>query len=671
MGRADALEALTQLLTHARESGAELTTVQHAQQLIASVLTHGTHSSEHVLALLQRTTALKESATSPGIVVALHAYILQSLLDASLTSRLLASYRDEAQVAAMYPTGQQPSAGEFHALVNAVDMLSDCDLTQITQKHQRARAGHFHRLSSHLGRANLVFSATVLFGCIGRDPSAELVKGYLRLTTSDSSWSSFMDAALLKQPISNLQIDWTPARHFRQPSTDEQADVCASSQLGVCGCSARERATFTKTSVFPCSVSMQVDHEVHIGLQVIPDTEHGFGGDVVLITNQAHSAFSLPTTRIIRLASSCFVTVSEILRATEGIIQLPPPFLNSLKDKPHTKELPVEEERLEAPPDEGCMTPARWRAFLNDEGQVTDTDAVKKVVFFKGIEPQMRKQVWPFLVGVFSWTSTDDSRAEQLAAQRAQYRALKEKWQASQREDPTAHIKLIKEIKKDVIRTDSTIITSDQAEHMIDILVTYALFDPVTGYSQGMTDILTPLLLTLEDEALSFWVFGGLMSKYFSLRFDTSELGMRLLLDSTRSLIQFMFPATLDLLVEFDLISMYFAYRYLLLDFRREFSLPEVMRLWETIWSEYRSKHFTVFLVTSIIQVYFVPDLLRNREQRQVQNPLEIFAQYSQHMDLSKILTHARQLMYEFWSRHGSVPDEVRHLALFPTAHLD
>ena len=45
------------------------------------------------------------------------------------------------------------------------------------------------------------------------------------------------------------------------------------------------------------------------------------------------------------------------------------------------------------------------------------------------------------------------------------------------------------------------------------VLLAYALYDPMVGYTQGMTDLLAPLLVSLEDEAMSFWCFTKLVEQ--------------------------------------------------------------------------------------------------------------------------------------------------------------
>ena len=44
-----------------------------------------------------------------------------------------------------------------------------------------------------------------------------------------------------------------------------------------------------------------------------------------------------------------------------------------------------------------------------------------------------------------------------------------------------------------------------------NILLNYAVYNPSIGYTQGMSDLVAPVLATLHDEVDSFWCFVGLM----------------------------------------------------------------------------------------------------------------------------------------------------------------
>ena len=46
-----------------------------------------------------------------------------------------------------------------------------------------------------------------------------------------------------------------------------------------------------------------------------------------------------------------------------------------------------------------------------------------------------------------------------------------------------------------------------------NILLNYAVAHPYYGYTQGMSDLLAPLLVEIQHEADAYWCFVGLMQK--------------------------------------------------------------------------------------------------------------------------------------------------------------
>ena len=43
------------------------------------------------------------------------------------------------------------------------------------------------------------------------------------------------------------------------------------------------------------------------------------------------------------------------------------------------------------------------------------------------------------------------------------------------------------------------------------------LFSPITGYVQGMSDLLSPILVIMENEVDAFWCFAGFMELVVSI----------------------------------------------------------------------------------------------------------------------------------------------------------
>lgn len=63
----------------------------------------------------------------------------------------------------------------------------------------------------------------------------------------------------------------------------------------------------------------------------------------------------------------------------------------------------------------------------------------------------------------------------------------------------------------------------------------------VAGYVQGMSDLLSPILLLMEDEVDSFWCFCGLMDREAS-NFEVMQQFMQGQLANLSLLIKFFYP---------------------------------------------------------------------------------------------------------------------------------
>lgn len=73
-------------------------------------------------------------------------------------------------------------------------------------------------------------------------------------------------------------------------------------------------------------------------------------------------------------------------------------------------------------------------------------------------------------------------------------------------------------IEKDVNRTDRTLpyFSGERNPHLIllyDILMTYVMYNFDLGYVQGMSDLLSPILILMSNEVDAFWCFVGFMDK--------------------------------------------------------------------------------------------------------------------------------------------------------------
>lgn len=75
------------------------------------------------------------------------------------------------------------------------------------------------------------------------------------------------------------------------------------------------------------------------------------------------------------------------------------------------------------------LTKDVWNA-LNVNGVISDSEEVYRLVYFGGCEPDIRKEVWPFLLGHYTFGSTAEERAELDETSRHYYETTMSEWLA-------------------------------------------------------------------------------------------------------------------------------------------------------------------------------------------------------------------------------------------------
>lgn len=93
-------------------------------------------------------------------------------------------------------------------------------------------------------------------------------------------------------------------------------------------------------------------------------------------------------------------------------------------------------------------------------------------------------------------------------------------------------------IEKDVTRTDSLINRRNLCRvKLLNIVMTYCVYHPESGYAQGMTDMAAPILYIIGDEALTYACFCTLM-RYMSPLFHSNGLAINRRLELLKRTIQ-------------------------------------------------------------------------------------------------------------------------------------
>ncbi|KAE8669192.1 RabGAP/TBC domain-containing protein isoform 2 [Hibiscus syriacus] len=174
-----------------------------------------------------------------------------------------------------------------------------------------------------------------------------------------------------------------------------------------------------------------------------------------------------------------------------------------------------------------------WATFLDSEGRVVDSKALRKRIFYGGVEHKLRKEVWAILLGYYSYESTYAERNDQRSVEKTEYET---KMPVAGFISPGQAKRFTKFrerkglIEKDVVRTDRSLSFYDGDDNanvrlLHDILLTCSFYNFDLGYCQGMNDLLSPILFVMEDESESFWCFVALMER-LGPNFDRDQNGM-------------------------------------------------------------------------------------------------------------------------------------------------
>jgi len=223
--------------------------------------------------------------------------------------------------------------------------------------------------------------------------------------------------------------------------------------------------------------------------------------------------------------------------------------------------------------------------------------------------------------------------------------------------------------------------TNVHMEQMKDMLLTYLEYDTpppdgqtstsITinpnpqnlGYVQGMSDLLSPLYAVFQDDALAFWCFVHFM-KRMSRNFVRSQAGMRAQLNSIDQLVQLLDPKLYLHLQKLDSTNFFFFFRMLLVWYKREFEWSDVLRLWESLWTDYWSSQFHLFVAVAILEKHrdVIMDHLKGFDE-----VLKYINELSGTIDLQSTLIRAENLFHKFEKMVEAI-DRKDH---FPAAPID
>lgn len=293
-----------------------------------------------------------------------------------------------------------------------------------------------------------------------------------------------------------------------------------------------------------------------------------------------------------------------------------------------------------------------WLNHLNDLGQVEEEYKLRQAIFFGGIDVSIRGEVWPFLLHYYSHESTSEEREALRSQKRKEYAAIQQKRLSMTPEEHRAFWRNVQfTVDKDVVRTDRNNQffrgeDNPNVESMRRILLNYAVYNPAIGYSQGMSDLVAPILAEVLDESDTFWCFVGLMQNTIFVSSPRDEDMERQLL-YLRELLRLTHQRFYQHLVSLgeDGLQMLFCHRWLLLCFKREFPEAEALRIWEACWAHYQTDYFHLFICVAIVAIYG-DDVIE--QQLATDQMLLHFGNLAMHMNGELVLRKARSLLYQF-----------------------
>ncbi|XP_013187321.2 TBC1 domain family member 15 isoform X2 [Amyelois transitella] len=317
------------------------------------------------------------------------------------------------------------------------------------------------------------------------------------------------------------------------------------------------------------------------------------------------------------------------------------------------------------------LSTEKWEGLQDPEGRIMEVEGVKQLIFRGGVAHSIRHQVWKYLLDYHPWGMTHQEIRALHKKKTEEYFCMKLQWRSMTdgQESRFAEYRDRKSlVEKDVNRTDRThpYYAGDNNPNLTvlqDILMTYVMYNFDLGYVQGMSDILAPLLLLLDNEVDSFWCFVGFMDKIVS-NFDMDQAGMKHQLLQLQQLLTFASPELAQHLAAKDSGNMYFCFRWLLVWFKREFSHRDIMRVWEVLWTGLPCANFHLLICVAILDAE--KDVLI-RGDYGFTEILKHVNDLSMCLDVNKILSSAEGIFHQIVSA-SHLTDQIRVILGLPTA---
>lgn len=239
------------------------------------------------------------------------------------------------------------------------------------------------------------------------------------------------------------------------------------------------------------------------------------------------------------------------------------------------------------------LSDMEFRKYCDSVGQIIHAQELRKVIYFGGIDPSLRRVLWKYLLNVYPAKLTGKERMDYAKKMSNEYFKLRDTWRESvESGNVDSELKyFMKKIKDDVNRTDKLepfYAGSDDNKNVIalyNILVTYSLNHPSVSYCQGMSDFCSTILVAMQaDEAQAYISFCALMRRIKS-NFMIDGIAMTQNFESLSEVLEYYDPDFYAYLKLHQADDLLWCYRWLLLELKREFAFNDALLMLEVLWS--------------------------------------------------------------------------------------
>lgn len=210
------------------------------------------------------------------------------------------------------------------------------------------------------------------------------------------------------------------------------------------------------------------------------------------------------------------------------------------------------------------------------------------------IKASMRRGIWLHLVKAYPDSLvTQEQRELYIAKLRRVYDALKGQWQVD--EARQQYHQLCGSVKRDATRTDpqesffwnrtGACSNEENVQKLVNILAIYILEHNGVKYTQGMTDLLSPILYVMQREADAYICFAAMLER-IKENFGVWCEGTLNKIERLRHLCMVLDPQLYSHLahsMEEDAFALFFG--MVLIECRREFSFTDSFHLLEVVWA--------------------------------------------------------------------------------------